>query len=217
MHKAARGFLLVAALAVGAASAARDEARTISVEEDQVTTWNRFADQLLALHRQQLAGRKIRETEDFGGYANLPRFYREVSYHDVDSGLLLSRIQWETAHPERVHSIEVNIYDASGRLTRDYMAWYLPRYRNAPRATTVNLYHYGRDVRGWRQFDASGNHIYERCDARQGDQIGKTLMEFDDIAIARGHAGTAAVTNDELYLRCFGDLRASAGLHLTPH
>jgi hypothetical protein len=217
MHKAARGFFLVAALAVGAASAARDEARTIAVQEDQVTSWNRFADQLLAMHRQQLAGRKIRETEEFGGYANLPRFYREVSYYDADSGRLLSRIQWETAQPERVHTIEVYVYEANGRLARDYMAWFLPRFRNAPRATTVNLYHYGRDVRGWRQFDASGNHIYERCDSRQGDQVGKTLLEFDDIALAKGNAAEAAAVQNELYLRCFGDLRASAGPHLTPH
>lgn len=196
---------------------ARDEVRAGAVETDQVTVWNRFADRLMALHRRQLAGRKIRETEEFGGYANMPRFYREVSYFDSDTGRLLSRIQWETDNPERVHSVEVSVYDAKGRLARDYMAWYLPKFRNAPRATTINLYYYGRGVRGWRQFDASDNRIYERCNGWDGDKVGDTLLELDEDALANALSDRKGVMTGELYARCFGDLRPSAGPYLNPH
>jgi hypothetical protein len=211
------GLLAAGMLALAANGMARDEVRAAGVDTDQVTVWNRFADRLMALHEKQIQGRKIRETEEFGGYARMPRFYREVSYYDVDSGRLMSRIQWETEHPDRVHSIEVYVYDSSGRLLRDYMAWYLPKYRNAPRATTINLYHYGHGVRGWRQFDASGNRLYERCNAWAGDQAGEILVELDEDEHAEALSEKNSIMTGELYLRCFGDIRASAGPYLNPH
>ena len=211
------GMWLVGMLVLTASAGSSDEVRTGSVETDQVTVWNRFADRLMALHRKQLVAHKVRETEEFGGYANMPRFYREVSYYDSHSGRLLSRIQWETENPDRVHGIEVNIYDAKGRLARDYMAWYLPKFRNAPRATTINLYHYGRGARGWRQFDASGNRIYERCNAWDGSKVGDKLLELDEDSLADALSDKKGIMASELYSRCFGDLAASAGPYLNPH
>jgi len=211
------GMLVAGMLVLATQMAAADEVRSGTVETDQVTVWNRFANRLMDLHRKQLAGRKIRETEEFGGYANLPRFYRQIDYHEAESGRLLSRIQWETEHPDRVHSIEVYVYDAEGRLARDYMAWYLPKFRNSPRATTINLYHYGRGVRGWRQFDAGNNRIYERCNAWADGKSGETLLELEEDALAEALSEKKGIMTGELYRRCFGDLQVSAGSYLNPH
>jgi len=212
-----RGLLATGLLTLVASAMASDELRTVTEQSDQVAVWNRFADRLVALHRKQLAAHKIRETVEYGGYARMPRFYREVNYYDTKSGQLLSRVQWETANPDRVHGIEVYFYDADGRLARDYMAWYLPEFRNAPRATTINLYHYGRGVRGWRQFDASGNHIYERCNAWDGAKTGEKLLELDEDALADDAPENRSIMASELYMRCFGDLRASVGPYINPH
>ena len=126
MHRVT-SCLMAAGLAFLTASVgAREDTRSVQVNEDQVKRLNAFADKLHRLHQQQLQGRKIHETEQFGGYARLPEFYREVSYFDADSGRLLSRIQWERNAPERIHTIEVYVYDDRGRLARDYMAWFLP-------------------------------------------------------------------------------------------
>ncbi|MEK7697436.1 MAG: hypothetical protein AAB346_04820, partial [Pseudomonadota bacterium] len=72
---------MAAGLALLTVSAgAREATRSVQVNDDQVQRLNTFVDKLHRLHQQQLQGRKIRETELFGGYARLPEFYREVSY-----------------------------------------------------------------------------------------------------------------------------------------
>ena len=134
--------------------------------------WNGFVDRLHRLHQQQIQGRKIRETEQFGGYARLPEFYREVSYFDADSGRLLSRIQWEREHPERIHTIEVYVYDDAGRVARDYMAWYLPHARNAPREATVNLYHYEGGLQGMAPVQRLGRSHLRKMHAPAGRKGG---------------------------------------------
>jgi hypothetical protein len=147
MRKLLTGCLM-ALLAGVAAAQTRTNPGTVQVDEQRVRQWNAFADSLYRLHTQQTQGRQIRETEQIGGYARLEGFYREVSYFDADSGRLLSRIQWERANPERIHTIEVFVYDDRGRLARDYMAWYLPHFRNAPRETAINLHHYDGELHG---------------------------------------------------------------------
>ena len=214
MHRVT-SCLMAAGLAFLTASVgAREDTRSVQVNEDQVKRLNAFADKLHRLHQQQLQGRKIHETEQFGGYARLPEFYREVSYFDADSGRLLSRIQWERNAPERIHTIEVYVYDDRGRLARDYMAWFLPHYRNAPREATINLYHYESGFQGWRQFNASGDRTYEKC-TRQPD--GEVLIELkgeDRIGHAEEDRRSAVYSED--YRRCFGGLEKTAGRYLTP-
>lgn len=202
------GFTLLAA-----SVNARENTRSVQVNDEQVKQLNTFVDRLHRLHQQRLQGRKIREAEQFGGYARLPEFYREVSYFDADSGRLLSRIQWEHANPDRIHSIEVYVYDDQGRLVRDYMAWYLPHYRNAPRQTAVNLHHYEGDLHGWRQFDGVGVRTYEKCTRAPGEKLVFELAE-ERIEQAEETPGSVAHTRD--YKRCFGDLQKTAGRYLTP-
>jgi len=213
MHRVT-SCLMAAGLAFLTASVgAREDTRSVQVNEDQVKRLNAFADKLHRLHQQQLQGRKIHETEQFGGYARLPEFYREVSYFDTDSGRLLSRIQWERKNPDRIHGIEVYIYDAAGRVARDYLAWYLPHYRNAPRQTAINLHHYEGDLHGWRQFDGSGVRTYEKCTRIPGEQLVFELAE-ERIEQAEETPGSVAHTQD--YKRCFGDLEKTAGEFLQP-
>ncbi len=213
MHKKTIVFIVTAFIALTAA--AKEGNTSVQVNDNEVRRWNAFADSLYRLHRQQLTGRKLRETEQLGGYAGLPEFYREVSYYDADTGRLLSRIQWERAQAERIHSIEVYVYGADGRLARDYLAWYLPDARNAPRQTAVNLHHYAGELHGWRQFDASGNRIYEKC-SRVPDE--KPLFDLSgEDRIAHAEADPRSVVHSGEYRRCFGSLPKTAGAFLQPH
>lgn len=194
--------------------AAQEPGNSIRANNDQVRQWNAFADNLYRLHQQQIAGRKIRETEQVGGYARLEGFYREVSYHDAASGRLLSRIQWERDNTDRIHGIEVYVHDDQGRVVRDYMAWYLPHYRNAPRATAINLYHFDGDLHGWRQFDASNTRTYERC-TRQPN--GAVVLEYpDEDRLAEAAQDRRSAMHGPEYRRCFAGLGKTAGRYLTP-
>lgn len=207
----------VAAVMLHIGLAAADEVRTVSVQEDQVTAWNRFAEGVYQLHHNQLQGRKIEQAEEFGGYRGLPRFYRQVTYRDADSKRVLSRIQWEREQSDRIHSIEVYVYSAEGRLLRDYMAWYLPHRRNAPRATAINLYHYDDGVRGWRQFDASNERTYEKCSEWRDGREQRTLIELseDKLVEALAEPGKSVVAS-ALYQRCFASLADTADRYLEP-
>jgi hypothetical protein len=208
------GLTVLLTTTVMAAPIAPESSRTMSVNEAQVRQWNDFAERLHHLHRRQLEGRTIRETERTGGYARHPDFYREVEYIDADSGRLLSRIQWERDNPDRFHAIEVYVYGKNGRLERDYMAWFLPQYRNAPRQTTINLYQYSESFTGWRQFDASGRRIYEKC-SRAADK--KVLIELaDEDRIAEAEDQPDGIAHSAEYQRCFGELPKVAGRYLIP-
>ncbi len=213
MHKKTIAFIVTALIAVSAS--AKEDNTNVQVNEEEVHQWNAFADSLYRLHRQQLTGRKLREAKQVGGYAGLPGFYREVSYYDADTGRLLSRIQWERAQAERIHSIEVYVYGADGRLARDYLAWYLPDARNAPRQTAVNLHHYAGDLHGWRQFDASDNRIYEKCSRASDDKPLFDLSGEDRIAHAEDNPRSIVYSVE--YWRCFGNLPKTAGAFLQPH
>jgi hypothetical protein len=213
MKASISGLTAVLVALVSAPLDAKDSSRSVSVNEAQVRQWNAFADRLHQLHRNQMEGRTVRTAERTGGYARQPDFYREVDYVDAANGRLLSRVQWERDQPERFHAIEVYVYNDNGRLARDYMAWYLPGYRNAPRQTAINLYQHGGGLTGWRQFDASGKRIYEKCTA--ADRT--VLIELaDEDRIAEAEELQDGVARSADYRRCFGNLPLTAGVYLTP-
>lgn len=213
MRKLPMWLLAIIAAVAMASAGARESARPAQVNEQKVQQWNVFADNLYRLHQRQIEGRKIREAERLGSYASLPDFYREVSYHDADNGRLLSRIQWERKNPDRIHGIEVYIYDAAGRVARDYMAWYLPHYRNVPRQTAVNLHSYADGWHGWRQFDGSGVRTYEKC-TRLPDE--KLVFELAEERIEQAEETPGSVAHTQDYKRCFGGLEKTAGKFLHP-
>jgi len=212
-----RVFSLAAALCIGWWSVPAGAVEATPMHEDSVhvRTWNRFADDLLALHQRRLARREVRTEEHIGGYADISRFYREVSYYDADSGRLLSRIRWEREHPDRVHVIEVFVRDEQGRVVRDYTAAYLPYYRNAPSQTLISLHRYHGDLHAFRTFDASGARIFERC---QGTWQGRELdFMLDEDAIYEQEGEPDSVMESPQYKACFGDLQTTAEGYLKPH
>lgn len=214
MRKLPMWLLVIIAAVAMAPVGAQESSRPVQVNEQKAQQWNVFADNLYRLHKQQVAGRRIREAEQVGGYARLEGFYREVSYHDAANGRLLSRIQWERDNPDRIHGIEVYVHDDQGRVVRDYMAWYLPHYRNAPRATAINLYHFDGDLHGWRQFDASNTRTYERC-TRQPN--GAVVLEYpDEDRLAEAAQDRRSAMHGPEYRRCFAGLGKTAGRYLTP-
>ncbi|HKK05588.1 MAG TPA: hypothetical protein VKA50_07050 [Gammaproteobacteria bacterium] len=180
-----------------------------------VRTWNRFADDLLALHQRRMARREVRTEERIGGYADIPDFYREVSYFDADTGRLLSRIRWEREHPDTVHVIELYIRDAQGRVIRDYTAAFLPYYRNAPSQTLISLHRYHGDLHAFRTFDASGARIFERCQGNWQERDIDVMLDEDEIYDQEGEPGS--VMESPVYKACFGDLQTTAEGYLKPH
>jgi tetratricopeptide (TPR) repeat protein len=202
---------VIAALAAPPAATA---VQALSVDHAQVASWNRFADALYLLHRQQLVGLSIRTKEVTGGYAGNPDFYREVSYLDADSGRLLSRIQWETRQPDTIHNIAVYVYDADGGLSHDYYAGYLPEFRNAPVQTLISVHHRDDGLRAYRQFDASGVRIYEQCRGRFFDEGVMVSIDEDDLPSNTGVM--PADVSAALYSSCFEALPTEADRYLDP-
>lgn len=184
----------------------------MEVNEEQVRQWNRFAETLVELHKKGIANRKIQETEETGRHGGefAKRFtYREISYRDAQSGRLFSRIRREGADPGKIQMIDVFIYDSSGRVIRDYTAIYLPWARNAPIRTFINLHQYHDGLHGFRQFDASGNRLYEHCRGTfSGNEIDLSLED---------HQIDSKVIETGAYQACFGKLPDTAGSYLVPN
>lgn len=185
--------------------------QSLREDETHVQTWNRFAEQTLALHKKLIDELPVKRETESGGYAHLPEFYQEESfYHD---GKLISRVQWET-ETDDLHVIEVFIRDDQGRVVRDYTAAYLPEYHNAPTQTLVSLHAYNGDLHAFRSFDASGELVVERCTGTlEGEEV-NLLQDLDQIF-------RATQVDDELrqtreYRRCFDGLPKQPGEYLTP-
>lgn len=191
---------------------ALSETVAVRVDDDQVTVWNRFAESLVDLHKQVIAGRQIRTSVLTGGYGGefAKGFsYREVSYHDAESKQLLSRIRLGENKPEKIHMIDVFIYDNAGRVIRDYSALYLPWSRHAPVRTFINLHQYDEKLHGFRQFDASGNLLYEQC-------RGKFAGHNVDLSL-EDHQIKPQITASKDYQACFGKLPDTAEKYLIPN
>jgi hypothetical protein len=203
-----RNVSLAGLLFMGAVQAAEP----LKQDNQHVITWNRFAQQVYHLHRQLTQTPGISKQTHVGGYAQMPEFYREERFYQGDR--LISKVQWEQDHPERFHTVEVFIHDDQGRVIRDYIAAYLPTYRNAPTQTLVSLHRYQDQLHAFRSFDASGYRVIERCTGSLNGQNVNLLLDEDEIYEALGDSrGTMA---SEIYQACFGDLQTEAGKYLTP-
>ena len=181
-------------------------------DEDQVKTWNRFADTVYALHERMLATHETRSTEEAGRYGGefAKRFgFRETSYYDAKSNRLLSRVRRDRDKPDNLHIVEVFVYDASGRLARDFSFIYLPWARNAPIRTFINLHHHSEGLHAYRQFDASGNLLYENCEGKfSGREVKISLEDFQI---------KPDVTSTQTYKSCFAKIPANVSGYLTAH
>jgi len=206
---------MMTGMAVAPVQATADEkVETILTNMTHVQRWNRFADKVLELHKSVISKHKIRTTEKLGGYYRQPDFYKDVHYYDADTGRLLSRVLWETKHPNVVHYMEVYRYDKKGRIDLDFDVGFLTDGRNAPVQTLINFHHYSGDLHAFRQFDASNNRIFEHCDGKyNGKDVNVDLSEMDLIDLEEKPDG---FLSSKLYKECFGDLPKTAGKYLTP-
>lgn len=187
------------------------QVRQMEIDTDHVTSWNRFADRVYDLHLRQIDGREIRqstETGEYGGSAARGYGYKETSYYDARTGLLLSRVRTDRDRPKVLHIVEVYLHDRQGRVVRDYSFLYLPWAHNAPILTAINVHQYNRDLHAYRQFDASGERMYERC-------IGMHAAEKVDISLEEQDIGPP-ITESDAYQACFAGMQTAAGIYLTP-
>lgn len=199
-------------LTVFSAWASSSQMKQMEVDEDHVTSWNRFAGKVYDLHKRQTAGRDIRQTEvtgQYGGTAASGYAYREISYHDARTGLLLSRVRVDRDRPKILHIVEVFMHDEQGRVIRDFAAIYLPWSQNAPMRTLINVHRYNRDLHAYRQFDASGNRVYEQCKGTYAGTQVEISLEQQEIA--------PRSTASDAYRTCFAGVQETAGVYLVPH
>lgn len=196
---------------------AADEARSDRMREDSehVRDWNKFADEVYALHKKLVTGKEIKKVEKKGGYDGMPEFYNEVEYIDKKTGNLISRILWETENPDQIHVIEVNVYDNKNRVSRSYTAAFLPGYRNAPNQTLIHLYNYNdKKLKAFRTFDASGERIYEQC---EGEYKGKQVwISLEDVDIAAAENTPTSIMFKPEYKACFTGLQKVCGDYVRP-
>ncbi len=193
---------------------AKNATTTISVNKKHVNTWNQFAERIYILHQHQLSQHPTYTRESKGGYMGNEEFYREVKHFDKKSGRLLSRVLWEIENPDQIHEIEVFVYDNNGRLKRDYLAAFLPGHRNTPVQTLINFHYQNDELKSFRQFDASGEKIYERC---QGKFFGAPVeIALTDTDFAAYDSQTAKLMESEEYLSCFQNTIAALGEYNNP-
>jgi len=204
---------LLGAACMYAAVAAAEE-HHLKVDSVHVRTWNAFAQACLDLHKQLITSHPVRTTSSVGGYVRMPKFYKQVDYYDKATGKLISQVQWEREHPDRLHTIEVYVRDAQGRVLRDYAAAYLPGGRNAPVQTLINLHGHNGGLNSFRQFDASGDKIYEYCD---GTYAGKKVQIrlFEDDLFGNDPQMEKLMASD-VYASCFKGVPETAGKYLKP-
>lgn len=194
---------------------AKERLSPMKADARQVKQWNEFADNIYSLHKALVKNVDVRTEEEVGGYGGLNAgdFYKEVRYFDKHSGRLLSTIQWELERPDVIHSIEVFIYKHD-QVQLDYSATYLPHHRNAPIHTLVNFYGSTDGLRSFRQFDASGERIYEQC---SGSHFNADVdISLEDYELLTPNGEILALMSSESYLACFGDLPTKADKYLDP-
>jgi hypothetical protein len=193
------------------------QAANVKAGLERANLWNQFAQDLHAFHKERASRLEAYTEENNGGYGgstNDLEFYREVKYFDKKTGNLLTNIKWENQNPDNLHSIDIYIYDAQGRIAREYSAVYMPIHRKAPYQTLINMHHYKDGLHGFRQFDASDNRIFEFC---AGNHYGQKIhMVLDDYEIPDEAAQLSDKSQREIYNACFSEIPTTVKPYLTP-
>lgn len=185
---------------------------SVQVDDIRANKWNKFVDDTYQLHLKQKENKKTNTTSRSGSYHRLPDFFREIKFYDTKNNTLLSRIEWESKNPDKIHSIEVRVHDDNNRIIREYSASYLPNFRNAPYQTLINIHHYTDSLHSFRQYDASNNLIYEVCTTTDTNT---KMFEHDDYEIPDNF--TQGIGKDTSYKNCFLHLSHSEESKKSPH
>lgn len=186
---------------------------SLKADNEHARVWNKFADDVLALHKKLTSEIKHTVKKRVGGYFGQEKFYNEEAYYDKKNRLI-SRVQWERENPESMHTIEVFVRDKSGRVIRDYAAAYLPTFRNAPTQTLISFHAYNGKLHAFRTFDASGARIVERCTGKLGKQEVNMILDEDEIYEALD--GESGRMEQPDYVACFKGIPEEAGQYVQP-
>ena len=165
-----------------------------------------------ALHEKQIAQREIRIEEEIGDYegAAAARFrYVDTRYYDKASGNLISRIRRDAATPELIHIAEVNDYDDTGKLVRDFGSVTLPWAPLHPVRTFINLHHHNGGLRSFRQYDLNGEVGYESCEGKLDNKAVRISLDGSDI--------NPTSASGPAYKACFDGLSKDWARYTTPH
>lgn len=186
-------------------------AEPMKEDNKHVRVWNQFAQDTLKLHKQLTAGKNLQVKTRIGSYANTKNFYIERRY--FSKGKLVSLVQWEKDNPETLHTIEVYLHDQKGRVTRDFVAAYLPFYHNAPTQTLASFHHYNGNLHAFRSFDASGYKVLERCNGKNSKgQVVNLLLDENDLL-----NDPDDLLSTKEYRACFEGLKQQQlGKYITP-
>ncbi len=204
------GLVLIGGF-IGSTLAAEDN----RMKEDNVhiRKWNKFANDVLKLHHKLIKKHKHNIKKSIGGYAGNKEFYIEENFISEKTGKLLSKVQWEKANPEVMHTIEVYVHDDKGQIQRDFVAAYLPDYHNAPVQTLITFHQYNGKLHGFRTFDASGDRILERCEGKYKGKSFEFILDEDELyEVSMGDNPI----EPKMYKLCVGNLPAKVGKYITP-
>jgi len=182
--------------------------------ESEAKRWNRFVDDLYALHKKRIAGKSVEIKERMGGYFQKENFYKEQSFYDNKTGKLLSLIQWEKRKSKNIHVIQVFFYDNKGRPSHDYAASFRTGDHDDPSATEISLFDYPTGLQVFRQFNASNEIIFEHCEGKSKGKPVAIHLDVIDLEEFRDEPNTIMTT--PAYKTCFGRLPESAASFLPP-
>lgn len=190
-------------------------ANSASMKEDNVhiRKWNKFANDTLKLHHKLIKKHRHDMEKSIGGYAENKEFYIEENYISQKTGKLLSKVQWEKANPDVMHTIEVYVHDKNGRVARDFLAAYLPGYHNAPVQTLISFHQYSGELHGFRSFDASGDTILERCEGEYKGKPFEFILDEDELYAASMEGNPI---EEKVYALCVGKLPEKLGKYIMP-
>lgn len=215
MNKTGQLALLLLALNIIPTGLLAAERQAMKEDNHHIRRWNRFANNLLELHKRLVSQQVNIIKTRMGGYAHLPEFYKEYKYINKKTGKLISQLQWEKAYPDNLHTIEVYVYDKYGRVIRDYSAAFLPDYRNAPTQTLISLHAYNGLLHAFRSFDATGDHILDRCEGRHMGKKINILLDEDELYEKQFEKN--GVMQSDTYLACFRGLPRTVEEYLIPN
>ena len=165
-----------------------------------------------ALHEQQIARHAVRTEETSGEYQGVAAAgyrYRITSYYDAETGRLLSRIQRDAKLSEAIHIAEVNVYDADGRLARDFFSSAPPWRPVHPSHAYINLHHHNGRLHSFRQYELEGRVNYEFCEGELEGKPVRIALDWSDIN------GTIMASPE--YRACFDGMSKDWARYTTPH
>ena len=170
-----------------------------------------FHQAVYALHQTEISKYETRTQTEKGQYEGVAAraySYLETRYFDKKTGRLISRVRHDAGDPSAIHIAEVNVYDDTGRLVRDYGSISLPWAPKEPVRTFINLHQYNGGLHSFRQYDVSGNVGYEFCEGKFEGKPQRLSLDVTDI--------TKEITNSALYRACFANSSIKATDYLMP-